>query len=238
MKVRIDNLTVEGIPVEIQRKRIRNLHLRVLPPNGQVRVSGPMRASDRTFRNLVTGKLDWIRHHQERIRNLPRPAPREMTTGEIHPFLGEPHRLEVIEESKPARVEREMPETLLLHAPRNSSVKKRRELLDKWYRSELENRIPPLLEKWQAAMNVRVTGWRTRKMKTRWGSCNTKTRRIQFNLELVKEPPRCIEYVVVHELAHLLERGHGARFRKIMTRFLPEWPERKKELDALSPHVN
>ncbi len=231
--VKTGRIVVENIDVEVLRKRIRNLHLRVLPPDGRVRVSGPMRMSDRAIRALIVEKLSWIRRHQSRIRKLP--APLEVVTGELHPFLGDPHELHLRKGN--ARVERPSPGTLLLYARPGSSVKKRRAILDEWYRSELKALVPPLLEKWEAIIRVRTAEWNVRKMKTRWGSCNTKTRRIRLNLELAKQPPRSIEYVLVHELVHLLERRHGKRFQNLMDRFLPAWRERRAGLEGSSGHA-
>ena len=231
MKVFRTNLVVGKLAVEVHRKPIRNLHLKVLPPDGQVLVSGPLRMNDRTIRDLVDEKEEWIRHHQDRIRKLPKTPKRKITTGEMHPFLGKDLRLTVIENAPRNHVEQSSSDELLLHVKKGITIAKKRALLDGWYRAQMKARIPDLLEKWEPVMKVAVKKWGVRKMTSRWGSCNTKTARVSLNLELVKKAPRLLEYVVVHELTHLHERGHGKRFQKRMDRFLPEWKMRRRELD-------
>jgi predicted metal-dependent hydrolase len=154
-----------------------------------------------------------------------------MVNGESHYFLGRRYRLRVVSHDGPAIVVRRQ-STIELRMRDGSDATGRSRLLQQWYRAQLKTLIPPLLEKWRARLEVEVADWGVRQMKTRWGSCNTKAHRICLNLELAKLPPRCIEYVLVHELAHLIERGHGERFRAIMDRHVPQWRILRQELNA------
>lgn len=222
-------MTINDIPVTVVRKRIRSLQMRVCPPEGEVRISAPFILPEETIRDFVIRKSAWIKRHQQRLRSAPRPVPVTWEDGEEHLFFGEPHRLRVIETSgAPCVIRREG--TLELYLRPGAGVEERRETLERWSRKELEARGAPLLAAWQTRMGVSVSSWGIKKMTTRWGSCNTRTRRIWLNLELVKRAPACLEFIVVHELAHLLERRHNAHFYAIMDRFLPAWRTCDQEL--------
>jgi len=227
-------IEVGGIPVEVVRKPIKNLHLGVYPPTGRVRVAVPERMDEEAVRLAVVSRLGWIRRQQARFAEQPRESAREMVTGESHYLWGRRYRLEVIEYNGPYRVELKGRSRLVLHVRPLADTARRRRLLDDFYRQELKQRIPPLLEQWQQAIGVRVAHWGIKKMKTRWGSCNPVARRIWLNLELAKKPPRSLEYVLVHEMVHLLERHHNDRFRALMDHFLPSWRLLRDQLN-LSP---
>jgi len=233
---------VAGLTVMVVRKRIKNLHLRVYPPDGQVRISVPLRLKEEAIRQAVAGKLDWIRKQQARIAADPGAFPQKLVSGETHFYLGRPYRLEVVEGGGPAGVVLHNPGTLELRMGRRSSptplrsgddsasAATRQRVLDEWYRERLRELVPPLLARWESTLGVRSAEWRIRKMKTRWGSCSLKARRIWLNLKLAKKPEACLEFIVVHELLHLIERGHGARFRALLDRYLPDWRERRRML--------
>lgn len=216
-------LEVQGIAVEVRRKAIKNLHLAVHPPDGRVRVSAPLYLGDEAVRLAVIDKLGWIRRQQEKFRNQERQSMREMVSGESHYVEGNRYLLQVREEDAPPRVWIAGPRTLVLSVRPGSDRNKRQAVLDAWYRKRLKERIPELIAKWEPVMGVEVAAWGVKRMKTRWGTCNIQARRIWLNLELAKKPPLCLEYIVVHEMVHLLERHHNERFRKLMSKFMPNW---------------
>lgn len=224
-------ITVSGIAVEVVRKDIKNLHLGVYPPNGRVRVAVPLVVSDEAVRLAVIDKLAWIRRQKVRFAQQPRQSEREMVNGESHYFLGRRYRLRVHEHDAPARVALRGVASLDLFVRPGSSVEQREAVLLRWHREQLKALIPPLLEKWQPVLGVQIAAWGVKKMKTKWGSCNVDARRVWINLELAKKPPQCLEYLVVHELVHLLERQHNERFTALMDRFLPNWRSSRNSLN-------
>lgn len=224
-------VAVGGVPVEVVRKDIRNLHLGVYPPNGRVRVAAPLRMGDEAVRLAVVTRLGWIKRQQAEFRAQPRQSRREFVTGESHYFLGVRHRLDVVERDAPPKVAVKRKALLTLQVRPGATAGQRERLLHGWYRRELKALVAALLEKWQPVVGVQATAWGIRQMKTRWGSCNTATGRVWLNLELAKKSERCIEFVVVHELVHLLERHHDERFSALMDRFLPRWHLLRTELN-------
>jgi predicted metal-dependent hydrolase len=231
MNTKTHCITVGGLSVEVVRKDIKNLHLGVYPPNGRVRVAAPLVVSDEAVRLAVIGKLGWIKRQQAKFEAQPRQSQREMVGGESHYFLGQRYRLRVIESSGPSQVVLRGTSFLEFHARPATTAEERERVLQRWYREQLKILIPPLLEKWQPILGVAAAEWGIKKMKTRWGSCNINARRVWFNLELAKKPMHCLEYVVVHELLHLLERKHGDRFKALMDRHLPTWRICREELN-------
>jgi hypothetical protein len=231
MSTDISQLQVAGMEVLVVRKKIKNLHLAVLPPGGQVRVSAPLSMKDDAIRTLLAVKLPWIKKQQAKFASQPRQTPREYVSGESHYFMGKRYRLEVNYEEAPARVELKGKTRLLLRVRPGSGRTKREQVVSDWYRQELRILLDGLLPKWQARIGVEPRAWGIKRMKTRWGTCNQKSRRILLNLELAKKPVSCIEYVVVHELLHLIEKKHNEKFVDLMTRYLPKWRSEKQELN-------
>jgi predicted metal-dependent hydrolase len=232
MSIETRQITVSGIQVSIVRKAIKNLHLGVYPPNGRVRVAAPLRVSDDAVRLAVIAKLGWIRRQRARFEAQIRQSEREMVSGESHYFLGRRFRLQVAHGDGRARVVMRPKSTLELHVQRGATAEQRNRVLLAWYRRELRKLIPPLLEKWQAVLGVQIDWWGIKRMKTRWGSCNAQARRVWLNLELAKKPALCLEYLVVHELAHLIERHHNDGFIAIMDKHLPQWRHYREELNS------
>lgn len=216
-------MVIRDIPVEVVRKDIKNLHLAVYPPDGRVRIAVPEHVSDDNIRLAVISRLAWIRKQQATFDAQPRQSPREMVSGESHYFMGRRYRLEVVEEYGAHSLKLKNNHWMQLAVSPGTSIEKRERVLTEWYREQLKEQIPPLLEKWQPVIGVEVAEWHVRKMKTRWGSCNIAAKKILINLELVKKPVECLEYILVHELVHLLERHHNERFKAYMDRFLPQW---------------
>lgn len=232
MATECHRIMVSGIAVDVVRKDIKNLHLGVYPPNGRVRVAAPLVVGDEAVRLAVIDKLAWIRRQRARFAEQPRQSEREMVNGESHYFLGRRYRLRVHEQDGPGRVALRGIATLDLFVRAGSSAAQREAVLLRWYREQLNTLIPRLLEKWQPELGVRVSGWGVKKMKTKWGSCNVDARRVWLNLDLAKKPPQCLEYIVVHELVHLLERHHNERFTGLMDRFMPQWQQRREALNG------
>ncbi|WP_291319564.1 SprT family zinc-dependent metalloprotease [Desulfonatronospira sp.] len=224
---------LNDIPVEIVRKDIKNLHIGVYPPSGRVRVSAPLHMNDEAIRVALVSHLSWIRKKLSQFVQQVRQWKREMVTGESHFFQGIRYRLNVLEHDYPPSVRIANNTTLELQVRPGTDQEKRLKILEDWYRQHLRQAVLDLVEKWQPLMDVLVSEWRIKKMKTRWGSCNIKARRIWINLELAKKPPSCLEYVVVHEMVHLLEQKHTERFRNFMDHFLPDWQLRRDELNSL-----
>jgi predicted metal-dependent hydrolase len=223
-------LELGGVVLEIVQKKIKYLRLSVHPPAGAVRVSAPLRASAEAIRLFVTSRLDWIRRQQAQLRARELPAAHAFLDGEIHSVWGQPCRLEVIERDGATFVELK-DGTLLLHTRPGSSAIKRGALLVEWYRGLIEAAAPILIAKWEPLMQVTVARVSARHMKTRWGSCTPRSRQIRLSVELAKKPPQCLEYVVVHEMVHLLEASHNRRFVRLMDRFMPPWRSHRRELN-------
>jgi len=226
------SIEIGSIAMQINRKAIKHLHISVLPPDGRVRVSAPETMSDTAIRMAVISRISWIRKQQSDFARQPRQSDREMISGESHYLWGRRYRLDVIERSGRHEVNT-APGKLRLWVQPGASVDQRRRALDAFYRHQLKERVQKLLPLWQDRAGVEVVDWGVKKMKTKWGSCNTQVRRIWLNLELAKKPPECLEYILVHELVHLLERNHNDRFRAHMDRLLPDWRERRDLLNRM-----
>ncbi len=225
------SITVSGLSVEVVRKNIKNLHLGVYPPLGRVRVAAPLAVSDDAVRLAVVGKLGWIKRQRAKFEAQPRQSQRRMVSGESHYFMGQRYRLRVVEGSIPMRVVLRGKAALDLFVRPETNTERREELLQAFYRAELKKLIPTLLDKWQPILGVEVNAWGIKKMKTKWGTCNIAARRVWLNLELAKKPIQCLEYILVHELLHLIERHHNDRFRSLMDQYLPQWQAHRDELN-------
>jgi predicted metal-dependent hydrolase len=223
---------VRGIKVEVVRKDIKNLHLGVYPPLGRVRVAVPLVINDEAVRLAVIDKLGWIKRQKTKFAQQSRQSEREMVNGESHYFLGRRYRLRVHEQDGAARVALHGVASMDLFVRPGSSAEKRATVLMDWHRTSLRSVITDLLALWQPRLGVQATHWGIKKMKTKWGSCNVSARRIWLNLELAKKPVQCLEYIVVHELVHLLERNHTERFTALMDRHLPDWRTRREVLNS------
>jgi len=230
-------LVIGGLDVDVIRKDIKNLHISVMPPNGRVRVAIPLHVNDDRVRSAVVTKLAWIKKQQSDFEKQPRQSEREMVEGESHYFFGRRYRLEVIEKAGKSTISLKGNSTLLLSIAPGTNKEKCLKLLDAWYREQIKEKLPLLLKKWQAVVGVESSNCGVRKMKTKWGSCNTSDKRIWLNLELAKKPPECLEYILVHELVHLLERHHNRRFKAFMDEFMPNWNLHRNTLNS-SPLAN
>jgi predicted metal-dependent hydrolase len=231
MNTETHQITVQGLTVEVVRKAIKNLHLGVYPPHGRVRVAAPLAVSDDAVRLAVIGKLAWIKRQQAKFEAQERQSKREMVRGESHYFLGQRYRLRVIEHHGAGKVVLHNNAFIDLYVRPGTNTEQREKVLQRWYRTQLKVLIPPLLEKWQSVLGVQVADWGIKKMKTKWGACNNEARRIWINLELAKKPVQCLEYILAHELVHLIERHHNDRFIAIMDKHMPQWRFHREELN-------
>jgi predicted metal-dependent hydrolase len=228
----VTQIELGDIAVEVVLKDIKNVHLSVLPPSGRVRISAPARMSLDTIRAFAVSKLDWIKKQQARLQAQERETRREYLDRESHFVWGKRYLLKVVEEERAPSVLLEHGHMLLTVRPRADEAK-RRTVAEDWYREQLKNAIPTLLAKWEPLIGVRVERFFAQRMKTKWGSCNPRARSIRLNTDLAKKPRECLEYVVVHEMIHILEPTHNARFVALMDRAMPQWRAYKEQLNRL-----
>lgn len=224
-------IIVSDIVVDVVRKDIKNLHLAVYPPHGRVRVAVPLYVEDDAVRLAVIAKLPWIKRQQKQFNAQERQTERRYISGESHYFEGQRYLLNVEYRNASPSVKIRNKKILELVARPGSNVEQRGRVLIDWYRQHLKEQTAPLIDKWQSIIGVQVNEWRIKQMKTKWGSCNIEDRRIWLNLELAKKPIQCLEYIIVHELVHLLERHHNDRFTQLMDTFLPNWRMIRDELN-------
>jgi len=221
-----------GIRIDVLRKDIKNVHLSVHPPAGRVRIAAPRHLSNDAIRAFAIGKLAWIRRQQAKLQEQERETPREFVGRESHFVWGRRLLLRVVEAGGAPRVEAS-PRRLTLCVRPGSSASRRAEILDEWYRAQIRAALPALLAQWSRVAGVTVRRVFVQRMKTKWGSCNPRAGTIRLNTELARKPPECLEYLVVHELAHLLEPTHNPRFVALMDRFLPGWQSVRRTLNRL-----
>lgn len=231
-------IIISDFNITVFKKDIKNLHLNVLPPDGKVRVSAPKRMDDRSIRLFIMSKLPWIEKHVNRFKEQPRETQREYVSGESHYFKGERYLLNVIEYNGKPAIEINNKGYIDFYVKDGTNSEQKKKVFLLWHREKLRKELYDIFNKWQEIMGVSAKEWRIKQMKTKWGTCNIKAKRIWINLELVKKPVHCIEYIVVHELAHLIERNHNKRFSAVMDKFIPQWRSYKKELnDSFLPHI-
>lgn len=231
MSTETSRIEVAGIPVEVARKAIKHLHLAVHPPDGHVRISAPQRLDDEAIRLAVISRLPWVRQQQAAYEEQPRQSERRMVSGESHYVWGLRYRLNVVRHTGPNAVVPRLNGDLDLFVRPSASSERRLTILRAWYRDELKARLPDLVASWSSRLGVDPPDWGVKRMRTKWGTCAPEAGRIWVNLELAKKPPRCLEFVVVHELAHLIDRTHGEGFVAVMDEHLPDWRGRRRELN-------
>jgi hypothetical protein len=226
-QIRVAEITVDVV----RRRNVRNINLTVHPPDGRVRVSAPRWTSLAAIQEFAISKLDWIRRHRRKIRSMARETPLRYVDGEVHRVWGRNHVLRVTEVDRPPSVEL-TPRRLHLTVRTGADRAGRRTIVEAWYRDELRAALPRLLARWEKRLGVKTKHVYIRRMKTRWGTCNPRARTIRLNTELATRRPALLEYLVVHELVHFLEPTHNARFHALMDRYLPDWRERRDELNG------
>ena len=223
-------IPVDDLEAIVTRKNIKTLRLSVHSPNGEVRISVPNGVSDDFIVGFVESKMEWIRLQREKLSKTKIDRPKEYLAGENHYFLGREYPLQVRTTSGRQMVEMEE-DTLILLVREGHTREKREKLLNEWYRDQLKALIPEYIEKWEKIMEVEVEAFGVKNMKTRWGTCNIRDRRIWINLKLAKRDESLLEYIIVHEMTHLLERLHNDRFKILMTSFIPNWRGLKNKLN-------
>jgi predicted metal-dependent hydrolase len=231
MSIDAHYIEISGIVVEIIRKNIKNLHLAVYPPSGRVRLAVPLRINNEAARLAVASKLGWIKSRQAKFQSQERQSQRDYVSGESHYFMGRRYRLCVTETEGLACVKLHNKSYINLSIPKNYTREQREQLMYRWYRRELRAILPELIKKWERRMQLQVSDLRIKRMKTMWGSCNPAAKRIWLNLELAKKPEACLEYILVHEMAHFLERTHNDKFICILDKYMPQWCLLRKELN-------
>jgi predicted metal-dependent hydrolase len=225
-------LNLGDVAVDVVLKDVRNVHLSVHPPTGRVRISAPKRMSIDTIRVFAISRLGWIKQQQTKLREQKREPPREYVERESHYLWGKRYLLAVSEIDERPSIEVKHSRLLLRVRPRTDE-ERRRALVEEWYREQLREAVPPLLARWQPRLGVRVERFFVQRMKTKWGSCNHKARTIRLNTELAKKPRECLEYIVLHELVHLLEPTHNVRFAALTEKFMPNWGFCRQRLNRL-----
>ncbi len=219
------------LEIHTVKKDIKNIHLGVYPPNGRVRVAAPLNTTDEKIRLFVISKMNWIKKQQAKFRKQDRQTKREYVSGESHFFRGKRYLLNVVCANSKPRVAIKRESHIDMYIKSKANHKKREKLMDNFYRSELKKQIPPLIEKWKKITGISVKEFRIKKMKTKWGSCNQEHQRVWLNLELAKKPLHSLEYVLVHEMTHFIEKNHTEKFKMLMTSFIPQWSQYKDELN-------
>lgn len=228
---------VADLDVEIIQKDIKNIHLAVYPPTGRVRLAAPIDVNDETLRLFVLSKLPWIRKQQRKFLIQNRQTPRQYVNRESHFFMGRKYLLRVHESDHPYRYPKVVLKTktyIDLFVRESSTVEQKANLMKEWYRSELKTLLDELVPKWEKILKVRANNINVKSMKTKWGSCNTEKGNILFNLELAKKPIASIEYVVAHELVHLIERLHNDNFKAHLDKHIPNWKGLKAVLNEMT----
>jgi predicted metal-dependent hydrolase len=219
------------IGVDVVRKDIKNIHLSVHPPTGRVRIAAPERMSLDTVRVFAIAKLPWIKKQQRKLREQERETAREYIDRESHYVWGQRYLLKVVEADRPATVELDHGRMIL--CVRRGVDKAKKAIVEEWYREQLKKAVPPLIKKWERLIGVSVRRVFVQRMKTKWGSCNERAGSIRLNTDLARKPMECLEYIVVHEMVHLLEPTHNARFIALMDQYMPKWQSHREVLNRL-----
>ena len=223
-------IEISGIEIEVQKKNIKNLHLVVAPPDGKVRVSAPMHLSDDSIKMFVRTKLSWIKKQQEKFEKQPRQSEREYVSGETLYVFGQQYFLRVMYSYKGNSLVLSGDEAILT-VRKESTASQREAFVNEWYRELLKEQVVKLLPKWEEKTGLYCSSWQTKYMITKWGTCNTKTKKIWLNLQLAKKPIECLEYVILHELVHLKVKNHNSDFIAILDNHMPFWRETRKMLN-------
>lgn len=225
-------MLVSGIEIEVVKKRIKNMHLYVFPPNGRVRATVPLFTSDKSVQIFVISKIDWIKKQIKVFENRPKQPDFKFVNGENHYLWGREYSLEVryVKRTINAAI---MDDKMILNVRETSSPAIGQKIINEFYRSELKSKLPALFEKWEKIIGVKIDAFGIKNMRTRWGTCNIKNKKIWINLQLAKKPIYCLEYIVIHELVHLIQKNHGSAFKKQMDIYLPNWRELRSELNNI-----
>ena len=227
-------IKIGELDIHLTRKDIKNLHISVMPPDGQVRVSAPDAMTDTAIRMAVIHRIPWIRRQKAAFAKQERQSTREMVNGETHYLWGRRYRLEVIElDDLKSQTVKLKSGKLTLTVNKGLSDEVKLKLLSEYYRGRLKARAPDLIDKWSKKTGVTISDWQIQKMKTKWGSCNIEEGNIRLNLDLAKKPLPCLEYIILHELLHFKERQHNDRFKALLDTYMPDWRSRRDLLNQM-----
>jgi predicted metal-dependent hydrolase len=227
----MSTMNVGDLEVEVIKKEIKNIHLGVYPPIGRVRLSAPMDSDSEKIRMFIVSKIPWIRKNQRKFKNKERQSEREFIDRESHYFEGRRYLLKVQINANKANAVELKKSVIQMNLKEEFDCNKRREIFEVWMRRNLRARLQPVIQKWSGILGVSLTEWKIKKMKTKWGSCNQEAQRVWFNLELAKVDDYCLDYIVLHELAHLKYRNHGKEFTSILDTNMYDWAQRKTQLN-------
>ena len=222
---------LDGINIEIHRKPIKNLYLRVNLTEGKIKASAPLRLDINVIHNFLLEKRDWIIRQQLKINASVQKKNSSFSQDELHFFLGKTYPLRLHEQAKNNAIFLK-DDFFHIFIKSQTSIDEKNRLLNQWYRQQFKKLIPPLIAKWEPVLGVKVCHWGIKAMKTRWGTCNKRASRIWLNLYLIKQSLENIEYVLVHEMIHLIEPSHNKHFYILMDKFLPHWKLLKKQLEG------
>lgn len=233
MSIKENQIQVLDLVIDVVKKDIKNMHLAVYPPTGRIRIASPKDIHDEAIRLFAISKIRWIKKHQKNFYDQLRETPREYITGESHYFDGKRYLLKVIQRYGKHEIKIKNKTYLELYVSPKATVEAKEKVFNEWYRNHLKEVVPGLLEKLEEKTNLKCESWGVQKMRTKWGSCRIEKRKIMLNLELAKKPRHCLEYVILHELIHFLERNHNDKFRSHLDKFMPNWKTYKRELNEL-----
>ena len=224
------NLSVGELDISVEKKQIKNMYIRVLPPDGKVKVTAPMSATEDAIRMFVISRIAWVKKQRQRFAEQPRQTERKYVTGESYYSWGKRYRLDVVYNN--VRNDIAMSDQkIVLQVRKDSTPQQRANVMDRWYRENLKQAIPAVFEKCEKTVGVKAKEWKIKNMRTKWGTCNAKEKRVWLNLQLAKKTPECLEYVIIHELVHLLEKNHNDVFKEYMDKFYPNWRTVKAKLN-------
>lgn len=226
----MSKLIIGGIEIAIIKKNIKNMYIRVLPPGGAVQITAPYGANEETIRMFAVSRISWIKKQRKNFENQARQTKRQYVTGESYYVWGKRYRLDVRYSNIRNEV-RILGGKLILQVRKESTPAQRENVLNEWYREQLKQTIPGILERCEHVVGVSCAEWQVKNMRTKWGTCNIEKRRIWLNLQLAKKTPECLAYVITHELVHFLERKHNDQFKQYMDQFFPNWRDVKETLN-------
>ena len=223
-------IVISGIPIDIQKKNIKNMHLQIKPPDGHVVISAPLSMDDKAIEVYARTNLSWIKKQIEKFQQQPRSAKRQYVSGETMYIWGKQYYLSFVPDAQKNSFEIQG-DKVILSMREDSTVKQRENYVREQYRSLLKVEIERLLPKWEQITELHCESWQTKYMVTRWGTCNTEKKKLWFNLQLAQKPIECLEYVILHELIHLRERTHNSTFIAYMDMYMKNWRAVRKELN-------
>lgn len=226
----MEEIELSGITISVLKKEIKNMYIRVIPPDGKVEITAPYTVSDDAIRRFAISKISWVKKQKKSFEEQSRQTRRQYITGESYYLWGRRYRLDVRYSNTGNQVFLSGGK-LILQVRKESTSRQRENILNEWYRKQMKQIVPDVLAKCESIVGIQADEWHIKNMRTKWGTCNVDKKRIWLNLQLVKKTPECLEYVIIHELVHLLERNHNDKFCEYMNRFCPNWREVKESLN-------